>query len=70
VVSGALVPVLLDFASVGPPLYLVYPPNRQASARLKAFLAFASEVFAAVDADFHDIVVRATRPVRPKAPRA
>lgn len=45
--SGKLVPVLMDWVAAGPPLYVVYPPNRQASARIRVFVDFVAEVFAA-----------------------
>lgn len=48
--EGKVTPVLVDFASPGPALFLAFPPNRHASARLRAFAQFAKEVFAPVDA--------------------
>ncbi|MGH6891778.1 MAG: LysR substrate-binding domain-containing protein, partial [Dongiaceae bacterium] len=59
IVAGRLVPVLIDWAAAGPPLYLVYPPNRHQSARIRAFAEFAAEVFAAADAGWRDIVATA-----------
>ncbi len=59
IVDGRLVPVLVDWAAAGPALYLVYPPNRQQSARIRAFAGFAAEVFAAADAGWRDIVATA-----------
>lgn len=59
--KGRLAPVLVPFASPGPALYLAYPPNRHASARLKAFAAFAQEVFAEVDAGWQEIAAVARR---------
>jgi LysR family transcriptional regulator for bpeEF and oprC len=59
--SGSLRPVLLDWAAEGPGLYLVYPPNRQQSARIRVFAEFASEVFLELDAAFQDIVARRRR---------
>ncbi|HYO94535.1 MAG TPA: LysR family transcriptional regulator [Polyangiaceae bacterium] len=47
VLAGTLVPVLLDWAVPGPPLYIVYPPNRKLSSRLRAVIDFACELFAA-----------------------
>jgi LysR family transcriptional regulator for bpeEF and oprC len=47
--EGKLSPILVDFASPGPALFLAFAPNRHASARLRAFAEFASEVFAPVD---------------------
>jgi LysR family transcriptional regulator for bpeEF and oprC len=61
IVAGRLAPVLVDWASEGPALYLVYPPNRQLSARIRAFAEFAVEVFAAADAGWRDIVAAARR---------
>ena len=43
--SGALVPVLLDWAAPGPPLSVVYPSNRYLSAKVRAFSDFVAEVF-------------------------
>jgi LysR family transcriptional regulator for bpeEF and oprC len=54
--EGKLTPLLVDFASPGPTLFLAFPPNRHASARLRAFAQFAKEVFAAVDAGWQEIV--------------
>jgi LysR family transcriptional regulator for bpeEF and oprC len=48
--EGKLTPLLAEFTSPGPALFLAYPPNRHASARLRAFAQFAKEVFAPVDA--------------------
>jgi LysR family transcriptional regulator for bpeEF and oprC len=61
IVGGRLVPVLVDWAAAGPALYLVYPPNRQLSARIRAFADFAAEVFAAADAGWRDIVATARK---------
>jgi LysR family transcriptional regulator for bpeEF and oprC len=47
--AGRLTPVLLDFASPGPPLYFAYPQNRRSSARLRAFGEFVRRAFAEVD---------------------
>lgn len=54
--EGKLVPLLVDFASPGPTLFLAFPPNRHASARLRAFAQFARDVFAPVDAGWQEIV--------------
>jgi LysR family transcriptional regulator for bpeEF and oprC len=43
--SGALRPVLLDWAAPGPPLTVVYPSNRYLSAKVRAFSDFVAEVF-------------------------
>ena len=61
IVAGRLAPVLLDGAAEGPPLYIVYPPSRQLSARIRAFAAFAAEVFDEADAGWRDIVAAAGR---------
>lgn len=46
-VRSKRVRVLLgEYAASGPPLYLVYPPNRQHSARMRVLLEFLSELFA------------------------
>lgn len=43
--DGTLRPVLTNYACAGPPLFVVYPPSRSASARIRAFCDFAKEVF-------------------------
>ena len=53
--------MLVDWAAAGPALYLVYPPNRQLSARIRAFAEFAVAVFAAADAGWRDIVAAARK---------
>ena len=68
IVAGRLAPVLVDWAAAGPALYLVYPPNRQQSARIRAFAEFAAEVFAATDAGWRDIVASARQ--KPRRSRA
>jgi LysR family transcriptional regulator for bpeEF and oprC len=60
IVAGSLVPVLLDWAVEGPALYVVYPPNRQQSARIRAFVEFAAELFGAADEGWKDIAATAT----------
>lgn len=47
--SGALVPVLLDWCSETIPLYVVYPPNRHLSAKLRVFVDWVAELFARSD---------------------
>ncbi len=44
--SGALVEVLAGWAPPPHPVYVVYPPNRHLSARLRAFVDWTVEVFA------------------------
>ena len=51
-----LQPILLDYASPGPELFLAYPPNRHASARLKAFADFAIRSFSSIDQDWSELV--------------
>ena len=41
--SGELKAVLLDYVAVGPQVFVVYPPNRSLSARVRAFIAFLHE---------------------------
>jgi len=53
--AGSLRPVLLDWAAEGPSLYVAYPPNRQQSARIRAFVAFATEIFAQADTGWKDL---------------
>ena len=45
--SGALVPVLRDWTSDPVPLYVVYPPNRHLSTKLRVFVDWVAEVFGA-----------------------
>ena len=45
--SGALQPVLLDWVAPGLPLTVVYPSSRYLSAKVRAFIDFATEVFPA-----------------------
>jgi LysR family transcriptional regulator, regulator for bpeEF and oprC len=59
IISRRLAPVLLAWAVAGPPLYVVYPPNRRLSARIRAFADFAVDVFAAADAGWRDILTNA-----------
>lgn len=44
--SGELVEVLADWTHPSIPLHIVYPPNRHLSARLRAFVDWAAELFA------------------------
>jgi LysR family transcriptional regulator for bpeEF and oprC len=46
VVARQLEPVLTRYAAAGPSIYVVYPPHRQLSPRLRVLIAFLSEVFA------------------------
>jgi len=47
--SGALVPVLLDWFAETIPLFVVYPPNRHLSAKLRVFVDWVAELFARSD---------------------
>lgn len=47
--DGKLSPILSEYESPGPALFLAFAPNRHASARLRAFAEFAREVFAPLD---------------------
>jgi LysR family transcriptional regulator for bpeEF and oprC len=47
--EGTLKPILSSYACSGPSLFVVYPPNRSASARLRVFCDFAREVFQSVE---------------------
>jgi LysR family transcriptional regulator for bpeEF and oprC len=42
--SGALVPVLSDWTVDPVPLYVVYPPNRHLSTRLRIFVDWVAEL--------------------------
>ena len=63
IAAGRLVPVLVDWAAAGPPLYVAYPHHRHLSAKIRAFVDFAAEVFAG-DAGWRTIVAAARRPPR------
>jgi DNA-binding transcriptional LysR family regulator len=43
--SGALIPVLRDWSIDPIPLYVVYPPNRHLSTRLRIFVDWVAELF-------------------------
>ena len=45
--TGALVPVLAEWSMASVPLYVVYPPNRHLSSRLRIFVDWVAELFAA-----------------------
>ena len=45
--SGALRPVLPDWSTAPVPLYVVYPPNRHLSTKLRIFVDWVAELFAA-----------------------
>lgn len=66
--NGRLKALLMDVAAPGPPLYIVYAPNRQASARLRAFIAFVQQLFSEHDTHF-DNLVRAAQEVAPRRRR-
>lgn len=46
IASGELVPVLPEWSVGGIPLYVVYPPNRHLSAKVRAFVDWVVELFA------------------------
>jgi LysR family transcriptional regulator for bpeEF and oprC len=56
--DGRLVPLLIPHTSEGPGLYFTYSPNRQGSARLRAFTAFIKQVFSEIDAGWADITAQ------------
>lgn len=45
---GELVPLLTDWVSDPVPLYVVYPPNRHVSAKLRVFVDWVVELFASL----------------------
>jgi LysR family transcriptional regulator for bpeEF and oprC len=45
---GALVPILQQWESPGPPVYVVYPQNRHLSPKVRAFVDFVSTLFAGI----------------------
>lgn len=49
IASGALVPVLTDWRADPLPLFVVFPPNRHLSARLRVFVDWVAELFASSD---------------------
>lgn len=46
VAAKQLRPLLTRYAAEGPPIYVVYPPHRQLSPRLRVLITFLTEVFA------------------------
>jgi LysR family transcriptional regulator for bpeEF and oprC len=46
IASGDLVPVLADWRRPPIPLHIVYPPNRHLSAKVRAFVEWAADLFA------------------------
>ncbi|RUW65320.1 LysR substrate-binding domain-containing protein, partial [Mesorhizobium sp. M1E.F.Ca.ET.063.01.1.1] len=44
--DGTLIEVLEDFPPTPTPLFALYPQNRQLAPRLRAFLEWASRIFA------------------------
>lgn len=67
ITAGRLVPVLRDWVTEGPGIYLVYPPSRQQSGRMRAFAEFAGEIFREADSAFRDIIAEGAR--KPKRVR-
>lgn len=49
IASGALVPVLLDWCAETVPLYVVYPPNRHLSTKVRVFVDWVVDLFARND---------------------
>jgi LysR family transcriptional regulator for bpeEF and oprC len=63
--SGELVQVLADWTHPPIPIYVVYPPNRHLSARVRAFVEWTAELFARVLADAGgEKVVRMPAPLK------
>jgi DNA-binding transcriptional LysR family regulator len=46
IASGLLVPVLPEWTSVPAPVYVVYPPNRHLSLKVRVFVDWVAELFA------------------------
>jgi DNA-binding transcriptional LysR family regulator len=67
IASGRLAPVLVDWAAAGPSLYVAYPHHRHLSAKIRAFVDFAVEVFAG-DAGWGAIVAAARKPPGSRRP--
>jgi hypothetical protein len=57
--AGRLAPILTHVAADGPSLFVVYAPNHQASARLRAFVGFVVELFSEVDPSWGRILAKA-----------
>jgi LysR family transcriptional regulator for bpeEF and oprC len=47
--AGLLAPVLADWATPGPPVSVVYHQSHQLSAKVRVFVDFVTELFAAID---------------------
>lgn len=63
--TGELVQVLADWTHPPIPIYVVYPPNRHLSARVRAFVEWTAELFAKVLADAGgEKVVRMRAPLK------
>lgn len=56
IADGSLVQVLPDWSQPHLPLHLVYPATRQPNAKLRAFSAWASELFGQVDGDGNQVL--------------
>ncbi|WP_018989918.1 LysR family transcriptional regulator [Aromatoleum toluclasticum] len=50
-IEGELVPVLEDWTSPGFPIYIVYPPNRHLSAKIRVFVDWVAELFASLNTE-------------------
>lgn len=50
---GQLEPVLADYACLGPEIHVAYPPNRNQSARVRAFIEYLQEI-TSQSVDFHE----------------
>jgi len=44
--SGTLVPLLLDWCGESIPIYIVYPPNKHLSTKLRVFVDWVADLFA------------------------
>jgi LysR family transcriptional regulator, regulator for bpeEF and oprC len=49
IAAGRLQPLLLDWCADSIPIYVVYPPNRHLSAKLRVFVDWVAELFARSD---------------------
>ncbi|MEJ8839893.1 LysR substrate-binding domain-containing protein [Ramlibacter sp. AN1133] len=52
ITGGQLKPILIDYVAPGPKVYVVYPPTRVASLKLRAFIEALDQAVSGVDQAF------------------